>query len=368
MYASMVFCAYWSSVHWSLYVFFYASRLLHLLTKLFSHNIPARRRQQQALYSFIHTDGIMTQPSFSPSSIAQKQLERKITELHKKQYLPQELVTLMAEVSRIQLAAEESIDFGLGQPHVLPVSLPITTPSRHAQGEPVLLREYFPLDTIGLPIIAQKIFPVLSSISPDLERFAEKLQKLLNDNTYSLEEACRAVVKAPISLDEGSYFYDWAKNNPGASYLFSFLAASCVLPSVKVAGRLLAQHHDSSAVWGHGHCPVCGSLPLMGRLVETEGFRLHTCSFCLHEFKATRMACPFCLSTGEEKDNYFISEDEPGYQLHVCHDCKSYCKIADFRAFDRVFLPVLDDLGSLVLDLYGRKQGFLRPTLSVWGT
>lgn len=310
----------------------------------------------------------MTQSRASQSSLAHKQLERKIAELNKKPYLPKELVTLMTEVSRIQLDAEASIDFGTGKVDCLPEGLPITTPARHAQGEPVVLREFFPLDAASLPEIAQKIFRVVDEISPDLRGFGEKLQSALENGTYSLEAACRAVIKEPISLEKGSYFYAWAQENPGASYFFSFIAASCVLPSVKVAGRLLAEHHDGEAIWRHGHCPICGSLPLMGRLVEVEGFRLHTCSFCLHEFKATRMACPFCLSSGDEKDNYYASEDEPGYQLHVCHDCKSYCKVADFRAFDRVFIPVLDDLGSLVLDIYGRKQGFLRPTLSVWGT
>ena len=309
----------------------------------------------------------MTQPSRSELSVAQRQLEKKITELHKKNYLPQELVLLMAEVSRIQLAAEETIDFGAGKPLLLPDSLPVATASRHAQGEPIVLREYFPLDVQSLPVIAQKIFHILKDISPNLEALGKKLQSFFDNGTYSLEDACRAVVKEPVSLEKGSYFYEWAQENPGAPYFFSFIAASSVLPSVKVAGRLLAEHHDGATVWRHGHCPVCGSLPLMGRLVEVEGFRMHTCSFCLHEFKATRMACPFCLSSGEDKDNYFVSEDEPGFQLHVCHDCKSYCKVADFRAFDRVFLPVLDDLSSLVLDLYGRKEGFLRPTLSVWG-
>lgn len=325
----------------------------------------------------------MTSTPHAETSVAQRQLEKKIIELQKKSYLPQELVLLMAEVSRIQLAAEETISFvptkgdslaSHAAPlvtqeisHELPPGLPLTTPGRHAQGEPVLLREHFPLDFTSLPVIAHKIFSVLNSVSPNLHRYGERLQKAIGNGTFSLEKACRAVVAAPVSIAEKSYFHQWAEQNPGAPYFFSFIAASCILPSVKVAGGLLAVHHDANAVWRYGHCPICGSLPLMGRLVKTEGFRMHTCSFCLHEYKATRMACPFCLSTGEEKDNYFASEDEPGYQLHVCHDCNNYCKIADFREFDRLYMPVLDDLGSLVLDIYARKQGYLRPTLSVWG-
>lgn len=309
----------------------------------------------------------MTLDTPTEMSPAARRLERKITELHKKKYLPQELVMLMAEVSRIQLAAEQGITFVAGKPNTLPEGLSLSTPERHAQGEPVLVRELFPLDKESLPRIAENIFAILGNISPHLHEFGEALRQAFTEKTYSLEEACRAIVAEPVSLDENSYFYDWAQKYPQAPFFFSFIAASCVLPSVKVAGKLLAEHHKSETVWTHGHCPLCGSLPLMGRLVDTAGFRMHTCSFCLHEYKAPRLSCPFCLHSSGDKDNYFSSEDEPGYQLQVCHECESYCKVADFREFDRVYIPVLDDLGSLILDMYGRKEGYMRPTLSAWG-
>ncbi len=50
----------------------------------------------------------MTESALSQSTLAHKQLERKIAELNKKPYLPKELVTLMTEVCRIQLDAEDS--------------------------------------------------------------------------------------------------------------------------------------------------------------------------------------------------------------------------------------------------------------------
>lgn len=317
---------------------------------------------------------MISQSAFEDSA-AYKQLQRKTRELQKKEYLPQELVSLMTAITRIQLEIEDSIRFsgcaqdgGTAQPEQrLPAGLPLSSAARHAQGEPVLLRENFPLDHASLSVIAHKIFEVLPSVSAELAAHGEALQTDLASGVYSLDEACRSIVSTPVSLDEKSYFYRWAREHPDAPFFFSFIAASCVMPSAKAAARLLAEHHDGSQNWLFGHCPVCGSLPLLGRFVQTEGFRLHTCSFCLHEYRSSRMACPFCLSTGGEKDHYFVSEDEPGYELHVCDECKSYCKIADFRQFDRFFMPMLDDLESLVLDIYARKHGYKRPTLSIWG-
>ena len=41
----------------------------------------------------------------------------------------------------------------------------------------------------------------------------------------------------------------------------------------------------------------------------------------------------FCLEEDAKKLDYFTTENEPGYQVHVCRSCKSYIKIADFREF-----------------------------------
>ena len=105
----------------------------------------------------------------------------------------------------------------------------------------------------------------------------------------------------------------------------------------------------------------------MGRLLDNEGVRMHVCSFCSFEYRVPRLGCPICLAADSEGTDYYASDDEPGYVLDVCAACGTYIKLADFRTFDRVWMPLLDDLASLSLDIYARQMNFTRPTLSAWG-
>ena len=92
------------------------------------------------------------------------------------------------------------------------------------------------------------------------------------------------------------------------------------------------------------------------------------CSYCRTTFRAKRIQCPFCLEEDAKKLDYFTTENEPGYQVHVCRSCKSYIKIADFREFfGRESIPALDDLESLPLDIAAQNEDFHRVAPSEWG-
>ena len=108
-------------------------------------------------------------------------------------------------------------------------------------------------------------------------------------------------------------------------------------------------------------------MPLIGSLQEKEGKRVLTCSFCLSDYRTKRLGCTVCDETDFDKLAYYTVEDEPGFRVDVCQTCNSYLKVADFRELDRKFLPLLDDLASLALDILAVKKGFKRPTLSGWG-
>jgi FdhE protein len=221
--------------------------------------------------------------------------------------------------------------------------------------------------------------------APHLGLWKEELEQRLRSAPALLESACRELLlevppspagaartgdEADIDPDTAP-LAEWEETRPEAAFLFRFVALSAVMPSLHVAGELLGKHLDSARAWPHGHCPVCGSLPLIGRLAGnwegSEGARLHTCSFCLHEYRVPRLGCPFCLATPGEESRYYASDEEPGYLLDVCDSCHQYIKLADFRECDRPWLPALDDLISLALDAYARSQGYERPTLSAWG-
>ena len=108
-----------------------------------------------------------------------------------------------------------------------------------------------------------------------------------------------------------------------------------------------------------------------GAKIEVETVPLKVlCRDCGRESEITRerIQCPFCLEEDAKKLDYFTTENEPGYQVHVCRSCKSYIKIADFREFfGRESIPALDDLESLPLDIAAQNEDFHRVAPSEWG-
>jgi FdhE protein len=138
-------------------------------------------------------------------------------------------------------------------------------------------------------------------------------------------------------------------------------------PSLERMALKLAAVTDLRKSWTHGHCPVCGSMPIMSDLREKEGFRYNICGFCHSEYHFPRLQCPFCLEKDTAKLEYYEAKEEPGVRINACRTCMMYIKQTDFRNLDRRALPLIDDLDSLALDIAAREKDFKRPSLSAWG-
>lgn len=301
--------------------------------------------------------------------VSMQTLDRKITELHDKSLLPPELVNLVSGIARIQLDAESFVHFPGAEPLRLPPGLASAAagPGQRAQGSPILPAASFPLDLDLASKLVPRILATLQRETPTLVPVVRELEEMLLAGPESLETACREALHRTRPDRTGGCFDLWEKRHPESPNTLFFVAHSAVMPSLAVAGRLLGKEHDNERVWEHGHCPVCGSLPLMGRLLDGEGARLHTCSFCAFEYRVPRMNCPFCLADRGDGAEYLASDEEPGYLLEICAECKTCFKLADFRQFDRPFIASLDDLSSLMLDMRARQMLFDRLTPSAWG-
>ncbi len=149
--------------------------------------------------------------------------------------------------------------------------------------------------------------------------------------------------------------------------MVSFLVHASLAPAVEALAAGLAGRIPADRIWTHGHCPVCGSLPLMSSLRDKEGRRFATCSFCLADYRVRRLGCCFCGEEDQNKLVFYDTPDAPGYRIDACEQCKNYIKTADFRALDKASVPSLDDLESLPLDYLAMERGYARPTLSAWG-
>ena len=301
------------------------------------------------------------------SPVDQK-LQAKLAALRGKTHLPAELLELVTLVTRLQNEYLPKVVFNSGRK-----SLPAETADKRSPGDqryaglPILPGREFPLDLPLVEELARELLATLPEAIPLLADHAHDLAAKWDAKPDLLEAACREILD-PSLYGQGLPHLDaWAEEHPEAPHFFHFVVMSAAMPSLVVVGRLLGEEHDKEKVWTHGHCPVCGNQPLMGRLVDKEGRRLHSCSFCGFEYRAPRMGCPFCLTSEDEGAEYHVSEDETGYLLTVCKSCNNYFKLGDFREYDRPWFPLLDDLSSITLDLYARKMDYSRPTLSGWG-
>ena len=300
-------------------------------------------------------------------TLQDKKLRAKIAELQGKKHLPEELVTLVSEVARLQDNSLPKVAFAGGREALAETLAEKISPrdQRYA-GMPILPGKDFPVDMPLVADLAQAFLGMLPETVSALAACASELAATL-DEPGVLEAGCREILEPSLTGKTQSRFDAWAEKHPDAPHFFRFVLTSATMPSLTVVGRLLGEEHDKDKVWTHGHCPVCANQPLIGRLVDKEGRRMHTCSFCGFEYRAPRMGCPFCLALEVEGSEYQVCEEEPGYLLTTCKSCNNYFKLGDFREFDRPWFPLLDDLSSLMLDIYAMQLGFSRPTLSGWG-
>lgn len=315
------------------------------------------------------TSSSATAPTTSPTD-AHNQLEHKLVALQDKAWLPTELLEL---ISFTALAQADSRNLCQIPNSIAALRL---DPIAHAQGAPLLEKEDFP---IHIPQAAQLFMQILQKMltQENLQDPASSLYTYLE-----LAQAEPEIVLYPafeaILQDNQDYFTHWAQQIPQAPRLMYFLAYNSLVPSLEAIATHLQPHIGD--MWAHGHCPVCGSAPFMGylgkktgkdkseNLLDTNGQRFHVCSFCRSEYRVKRLQCPFCLEEDHTKLEYFSAAEDPDYQVHVCHTCKGYIKLADFREYtSRPMLPAVNDLESLPLDIAAQQQGYSRLTLSPWG-
>jgi len=293
-----------------------------------------------------------------------KALAEKLASLRGRDWIPDELLDLVGRTSQAQLQACASMATA---PFTLPEDK-VAPDTAHCQGAPLLSPEHIPLPGRRGALVFRKILDMLRERGDSLGTSAETVHRALaakpgTEGSMRPAQAFEALLK-----NDTAFFEHWAGCLPAAPALPRFLALSSLAPSFTRLHAALANRLRTNDIWPHGHCPLCGNPPLIGKLAGKEGFRRHSCSLCRLEYRVPRLGCPFCHEQNSGKLGVFTADSQPGYAVYVCRTCKSYIKLADFREYaGRVSLPVLDDLESLPLDMLAQQQGFTRLTLSAWG-
>lgn len=282
-------------------------------------------------------------------------LRKRAEACRKRAFLPAELVDLIEKIYALQLTAKDQ-----AEPSIQDVQT--AEAIQRSQGAPLVERSRFPFDRTQTRQLFDQFLALAGNSIPALGAAATLIAGAMADGSLDLDQA----MQAHLDGNE-AFFAHWAEITTTAPRLLPMLVQAAMTPSLELAAEKLAAMINLKESWPHGHCPLCGSMPIMTDLREKEGFRYNVCGFCHTEYHVPRLQCPYCLENDTAKLEYYDAAEEQGLRINACKSCNMYIKQTDFRAMDRKPLPLIDDLESLGLDIAAREKKLKRPTLSAWG-
>lgn len=110
--------------------------------------------------------------------------------------------------------------------------------------------------------------------------------------------------------------------------------------------------------WEEGRCPVCHAVPSLAFLTPEEG-RTLSCSYCSNRGKWHRIGCPHCENRDARKLEIIEIEQEKGFRIDLCNECKNYLKTIDAGLL-KEYTPGLLDIISIPLDILAQNRGYKR--------
>lgn len=294
---------------------------------------------------------------FNGTDGTQARSAARLKDIRNEQLLPEQLITLVERVLPLlaQARAEAQV--------VLPPREALASAEALFAGSPLALRENFPHDRKQALELIPKLLELLAESGGEAAKAAKAIAAALAPGGgLDPEELLNALASGDDTL-----FGPWREAFPGAPRALDFVATCALLPGLCAAAQKLAPLLPENLPHEHGACPVCGSLPYLTVLRGKEGRRMAVCSFCAHEYRVRRIACAYCDEGEQKKLKLFQVAEYPGARVDVCESCRMYVKTLDYRELDRDYLPPLDDMATVALDVLAQRQGYSRPVLSAWG-
>ncbi|MBW1895999.1 MAG: formate dehydrogenase accessory protein FdhE [Deltaproteobacteria bacterium] len=222
---------------------------------------------------------------------------------------------------------------------------------KREEGFPIINKAEFSIDFEGSVALMREICQLSMEANETLAGASPKIVEALDKDTLDAN-----ALFSKILIDDEAYFDEVSKALGVDKTILAFLGYSSMRPSLTLCAEQLASYLDKGKLWQRGYCPVCGSTPALSVFRE-EGARSLVCGFCSHEWKTTRVYCPFCDNRDQKTLNYFFSEEEKDYRVDVCDQCKKYVKTVDTREMKHPFYPLVEQVSTLHLDLLAQEQG-----------
>ncbi|MBI5568377.1 MAG: formate dehydrogenase accessory protein FdhE, partial [Desulfomonile tiedjei] len=221
-------------------------------------------------------------------------------------------------------------------------------------------KEAFLVEARLLHEAAQRMLPAMKRGFPKIEPDLIAIEKALKENRLDLERVAKNLLETKVEA-----IAETAGTISVEPKILKFVVGWCLKPFVERRAALMAPLGEQLD-WSKGYCPICGSWPGLGLLKGQEGQRWVKCSFCSHEWRFMRTACPFCDNEDQTKLEYFFSQERGTERVEVCHQCKRYLVGMDLR--DRIDEPVIEvaPLGLVYLDILAQRQGFVPGATTDW--
>jgi FdhE protein len=229
--------------------------------------------------------------------------------------------------------------------------------SKTIQGFPLVEKRTLALDIPSATRLFRRLCKILSK-NKKTTRDAELITQAMRNKKIDLPELLK---QAESENDE--YITTLSKKLGVKEDVLSFLARNSIKPIYETYAKELKDYVDQER-WWKGYCPICGSEPYIAELKNeggAEGARFLVCSSCNFEWRFNRVKCPFCENDNHEKLRYFFAEKEGrAYRVDVCEKCKRYIKTIDTNKLGIDFIPLLEDIGTLHLDILAQKEGYTK--------
>lgn len=206
--------------------------------------------------------------------------------------------------------------------------------------------------------IARTMIPAIAQGFPALKAEALVLQKGIDDGTIRLADYYGA--KNGREIADG-----WAQALAVRREVIDFLLRAVAKPALEKRRRAVKSFLEASG-WDKGYCPFCGAFPSVAVIHEKIPQRWLHCSGCGHDWRFSRVVCPYCSDESQREMPYFFVEGKEQETAFVCESCKRYLitvnHISDLETHD----PDVLAMGMAHLDLLMQKRGYVPMTLCVW--
>lgn len=172
------------------------------------------------------------------------------------------------------------------------------------------------------------------------------------------DEEVDAVLWSGLSNDEG-LFSSFTNRYELEPDMLALLVQYSLLPTLNQINKEWTNGFSLES-WHQGHCPVCGSHPILAEYRESEKFRFLRCGSCACDWVYPRVGCPQCHNKDYHTLDYLYLEGETKHRVDVCEKCKSYVKGVNALSPQEYPLLLLEDIATIHLDMMAQEKGYNR--------